>query len=489
MSGRWPDGYASPARPSPKSDGTTCSHETHRSGNPDGRSKNPEPKRRSRGRGRGSAMRFVEGREPLLRRLRVRGLLSFGPDTPEFEFSPLDVLIGANAAGKSNFLEAIRLLAPAPTDLAGAIRRGGGVGDWLWKGEGAASSAVLSAEVGPYPETGRMLRCDLEIAGGDDGRLVVSDERIEEAPSDGASAESSEERLLYGTVDGVPVLRATDRPEAGGWPEEGAQVGEPTLTMFPSQAATEQRERGQGLVRLRGDAIRPDESILSRQRDLELCPELSWLARQLGRIEIYGARPVGPESPVRRPQTAGLPGDRLFPDASNLASVWREIERRAPGRLDEQLRRFLPRWKRLSMRESGGKIECLFHEFGLETPMPATGAADGTIRFITLLAALLAPSPPSVLCLEHPEAGLHHDHLLQFGGLLADACERMQVLVTTHSEFLVSEFTTRPEAVIVCDRTENGTALRRLDAEVMEKWPDEGSLGDLWCMGALEGTS
>ena len=42
-------------------------------------------------------MRFVEGREPFLRRLRVRGLLSFGPDTPDFEFSPLDVLIGANA--------------------------------------------------------------------------------------------------------------------------------------------------------------------------------------------------------------------------------------------------------------------------------------------------------------------------------------------------------------------------------------------------------
>ena len=434
-------------------------------------------------------MRFVEGREPFLRRLRVRGLLSFGPDTPEFEFSPLDVLIGANAAGKSNFLEANRLLAAAPTDLAGALRRGGEVADWLWKGEGAASSATLSAEVGPYPETGRTLYYDLEFAGGDDGRLVVSDERIEEAPSDSASADNREERFLYGTVDGVPVLRATERHEAGGWPEEGAQVGEPTLTMFPSQAETEQREQGQGLVRLRGEAIRPDESVLSRHRDLEPYPELSWLARQLGRIEIYGARPVGPDAPARRPQPVDLPGDRLLPDASNLASVWREIERRQPGRPDDLLRRFLPRWERLSTRESGGKVECLFHEFGLEDPIPATGAADGVIRFITMLAALVAPSPPSVLCLEHPETGLHHDHMLQFGGLLADACERMQVLVTTHSEFLVSEFTTRPEAVIVCEREDHGTALRRLDPEVMEQWPEEGSLGDLWCMGALGGTS
>ena len=434
-------------------------------------------------------MRFVEGREPFLRRLRVRNLLSFGPDTPEFEFSPIDVLIGANAAGKSNFLEAIRLLAAAPTDLAGAFRRGVGVGDWLWKGEGAALSATLSAEVGPYPETGRMLRYDLEIAGGDDGRLVVSDERIEEAPSDDASVDGRSARLLYGTVDGVPMLRAVDRLDAGGWPSEGARLGEPTLTMFPAQAEREQREQGQGLVPLRGDAIRPDQSILARCRDLEPSPELSWLARQLSRIEIFGAPPVGPDAPVRKPQPADLRGDRLLPDASNLAAVWREIERREPGRPDDLLRRFLPRWERLSTRESAGKVECLFHEFGLRAPIPTAGVADGTIRFITMLAALLAPSPPSVLCLEHPEAGLHHDHLLQFGGLLADACERMQVLVTTHSEFLVSEFTTRPEAVIVCDRTEKGTALRRLDAEVMEQWPDEGSLGDLWCMGALGGTS
>ena len=434
-------------------------------------------------------MRFVEGREPFLRRLRVRNLLSFGPDTPDFEFSPIDVLIGANAAGKSNFLEAIRLLAAAPTDLAGALRRGGGAGRWLWKGGGAASSATLSAEVGPYPDTGRMLRYHLEITAGDDGGLVVSDERVEEGRSDGASAEGREERLLYGTVDGVPVLRAAEPPGAGGWSAEGARVGEPMFTMFPAEAETERRAPGQGLVQLGRDAIRPDQSILARGRDLEPSPELAWLARQLGRIQVFGAPPVGSDAPVRRPQPVDQSGDRLLPDASNLASVWREIERRQPGRPDDLLRRFLPRWERLSTRESGGKVECLFHEFGLEDPIPATGVADGTIRFITMLAALLAPAPPSVLCLEHPETGLHHDHMLQFGGLLADACERMQVFVTTHSEFLVSEFATRPEAVIVCDRTENGTALRRLDAEVMEQWPDEGSLGDLWCMGALGGTS
>ena len=426
-------------------------------------------------------MRFVEGREPFLRRLRVRGLLSFGPDTPEFEFSPLDVLIGANAAGKSNFLEAIRLLAAAPTDLAGAVRRRGGVGDWLWKGEGAAASATLSAEVGPYPETGRRLRYHLEITGDDHGRPVVSDERVEEAPSADAPAEGSEARLIYGTLCGRRLLRVAE-----GWKR--------SWSYRVDREAEIKIGGGRKLIPSQ-HRLRPDESVLARHRDTEVqhrdaevCPELSWLARQLGRIAVFGARPVGPEAPVRRPQPAGLRGDRLLPDASNLASVWREIERREPGRPNELLRRFLPRWERMSTRESDGKIECLFHEFGLEAPVPAAGVADGTIAFVTVLTALLAPSPPSVLCLEKPETDLHPDHLFQLECLLADACEHTQVLLTTHSDDLVSGFTDRPESVAVCERRENGTVLRRLDPKVVEEWAEDGPLGDLWRFGALGGT-
>ena len=426
-------------------------------------------------------MRFVEGRAPFLRRLRVRGLLSFGPDTPDFEFSPLDVLIGANAAGKSNFLEAIRLLAAAPNDLARAIRQRGGVGDWLWKGGDASSSATLSAEVGPYPETGRMLRYHLEITGDADGGPVVSDERVEEAPSESVSEDNRAARHIHGTLNGERLTRVAE-----GWK--------------PGWSYPEEREAeieiggGRKLVRSQSRS-RPDESVFARHRDTEVqhrdaevCPELSWLARELGRIQILGHRPIGPDSPVRRRQPADLPGDRLLPDASNLASVWREIERREPGRPVKLLRRFLHRWERLSTRKSNGKIECLFHEFGLETPIRATGVADGTIAFLTVLAALLAPSPPSVLCLEKPEADLHPDHLFQLEGLLADACERTQVFLTTYSDDLVSGFTDRPESVAVCERQENGTVLRRLDPKVLEQWAEDGPLGDLWRFGALGGT-
>ena len=72
-------------------------------------------------------MRFIQS-------IRLENILSFGPDTAELPLEPLNVLIGPNASGKSNLIEALSLLHAAPSDLQEPVRRGGGISDWLWKG-------------------------------------------------------------------------------------------------------------------------------------------------------------------------------------------------------------------------------------------------------------------------------------------------------------------------------------------------------------------
>ena len=61
----------------------------------------------------------------------------------------------------------------------------------------------------------------------------------------------------------------------------------------------------------------------------------------------------------------------------------------------------------------------------------------------------------------------------------------MQLLVTTHSESLVSALTGCPDAVIACERPAGATTLRRLDPEALQHWFDDYRLGDLWGMGEL----
>ena len=66
----------------------------------------------------------------FIQRLRMGGLLSFPPDMDFFELQPLNVLIGPNASGKTNFIEVLELLRATPTDFAAAIRDGGVAQEW-----------------------------------------------------------------------------------------------------------------------------------------------------------------------------------------------------------------------------------------------------------------------------------------------------------------------------------------------------------------------
>jgi predicted ATPase len=64
----------------------------------------------------------------------------------------------------------------------------------------------------------------------------------------------------------------------------------------------------------------------------------------------------------------------------------------------------------------------------------------------------------------------------------------MQLIITTHSDRLIEEFTEIPEAVIVCEKENGASTLRRLSADQLSSWLKEYSLGELWTKGELGGT-
>ena len=78
--------------------------------------------------------------------------------------------------------------------------------------------------------------------------------------------------------------------------------------------------------------------------------------------------------------------------------------------------------------------------------------------------------------------------IYELGKLLVDASTRMQLIVTTHSTQLIEAFTDRPESVIVCEKEDGASTLRRLDAHKLSEWLKEYSLGQLWTQGQIGGT-
>ena len=98
----------------------------------------------------------------LLRSIRPRNLLSFGPETPALKLEALNILIGPNGSGKSNLIEALALIRATPVvpqnssaDILGVLRRGGGAQAWIWQGaknQQATIELVINNPKGKQPQ-------------------------------------------------------------------------------------------------------------------------------------------------------------------------------------------------------------------------------------------------------------------------------------------------------------------------------------------------
>lgn len=402
--------------------------------------------------------------KPLnFKRLRLSGFLSFAPDSDAVDLRNLNVLIGPNGSGKSNLIEAFELLHSTPTAFANAIRDGGGAGEWVWKGKGRATEATIEAVLGTSATNSRDLRYQLAFRSVAH-RLEIVDEVLEETTRRAPNAKDV--FFFYRFQGGHPAINTR---------KSTSKVQEPKASDYVSR-------------RIERQTLRPDESVLSQRKEPDLYPEVAWLGDQFSRIQTFREWSFGRYAEVRKPQSASLPGDTLSADSSNLGMVLNELEHRGHGpEFNRCLKRFFPRFERMSTRVIGGTVQFYLHESAFGSPIPATRLSDGTIRFLALLVILLSPSPPPVVCIEEPELGLHPDALLLIAELLVAASERMQLVVTTHSDALISALTEHAESVLVCERIAGATMVRRIEAEKLQHWLDRYRLGDLWRMGELGG--
>ena len=116
-----------------------------------------------------------------------------------------------------------------------------------------------------------------------------------------------------------------------------------------------------------------------------------------------------------------------------------------------------------------------------------TRLSDGALRYLCLIAILCNPNPPPLICIEEPELGLHPDIIPMLSDLLIEASERTQLIVTTHSDVLLDTLNERPEVVMVCEKKEGQTQIKRLNAEELAANLEEYSLGKLWMDGSIGG--
>ncbi|EAK0979881.1 chromosome segregation protein SMC [Campylobacter lari] len=405
----------------------------------------------------------------LIQKIKIKNVLSFSEEGIELDLRNLNVIIGANGSGKSNFIEVISLLQTAPTHLASVVRDRGGIATWLHNNGKNKDSRVASIEVvtsitSDHRKYNKPIKHKIEFTKSNN-KFELVDEVIEDSEKTDVNAKQA--FFYYKYQNNRPIIATKEN-----------------CNDKNKRRNAERCER-----HLERDSIDHEQSILSQRKSPESYPEIAKLAQAYEQIKIYREWTFGRYSKPREPQRADMRNDFLEENCENLALVLNKIEQDpvAKNKILKHLKLLYPRFNNYSVLVEAGSAQIFFIEDNIS--IPATRLSDGTLRYLSLLAALYNPTKPnSIVCIEEPELGLHPDILPNLAKLLKEASQDRQIIVTTHSDILISALSDTPESVIVSENTKGFTTLRRLKMDDLKKWLEEDySLGELWNEGKIGG--
>lgn len=368
-----------------------------------------------------------------IRTLTVRGYKSIKA-LENFELRPLNILIGANGAGKSNFIGLFRFLASVVSDSFPLdVQKWGGPEALLYFG----------SKLTP--------RIDLEI-------LFT--------PNQGQTGtfENGYRITLEATQDNRLIF-AREEPTV-----EGNFFKKYSLGAGHDTARIRTDKEGAG-------------AMVSR-----------YVLEKLQIWRQYHFHDTGDTAAVKRMH--GINDNlRLKPDAANLAAYLRKLKttpvyESSYQRIVETIRRAAPFFGDFVFRDDAGDfIELEWTERGRpDTPWKAHVLSDGTLRFICLTTLLQQPQHllPDTILIDEPELGLHPFAINLLAEMLKEAAETKQVIVSTQSVELLNNF--QPEDVIVAQRENDASVFKRLDSDELADWlAEDYSLGELWKRNILGG--
>jgi predicted ATPase len=207
------------------------------------------------------------------------------------------------------------------------------------------------------------------------------------------------------------------------------------------------------------------------------------LRNLLGELTIYKPDP----NKLSHPGPVGIGKESVNADTSNLVGfldlMLGKYRRSTFNRIETDLQKCIPEFDEINLDDSPPTEELKkqfgdksFKKLGLTSSKQgitywADELSEGTLYFLALLAIINQPNPPKLLLLEEPERGIHPRRIrevMDFIFRLADEKD-IQIILTTHNEHVLDDFSTRPESVFVFDKDEEGaTYVRNLQKDIID---------------------
>ena len=362
---------------------------------------------------------------PTLKNIKIRGFRSIKEMT--LELRPLNVLIGANGAGKSNLIAFFKLV----NELMGGR---------LQQHIGATGRATANLHFGPRRTPQLEAELAFEVENGTDTYRM---------------------RLFHAAGDSMIFAEETLSFQQ---------------TNFPRPKVV---SLGVGHQETRiGDEAERDE------------PTAKTLRHLLNRCRVYHFHDTSPASRVRQYCYAG-DSRWLMPDAANLAAILHELKSSKETvyrRIVRTIRQVAPFFADFDLEPTDSKDIILnWRHCESDLVFGPHQLSDGTLRAICLISLLLQPKGnlPYLIVVDEPELGLHPYALSVIASLIRAASHHTQVLVSTQSSAFLDSF--EPEDIVVVELKNAATEFNRLEAEKLNTWLKDYSLGEIWEKNVIGG--
>ena len=359
-----------------------------------------------------------------LDKLTIKGFKSIR-SLIDFELTNLNVVVGANGAGKSNLISFFKMLRSLiDGNLNRYVRDNGGAGDILFNGRKVTEKMAFETRFGV-----RGFRFNL-VPTPSDACAIEDEARYYEPGATGWW-------LLGDSVDGTSRMVKEVIEE-----EAGARYSQPVFDAISSWQIYHFH----------------DTSATAAMRNYEIIEDMK----------------------VLRTDAANI-GPFLYKLKQAHSKEYKDIL--------NAIRMVLPFFDNfiLEPRESGAKreVNISWRQKGSDYPFQPYHLSDGSIRFICLVTALLQPNPPSTIIVDEPELGLHPAAIVILAELIQIAAKRTQLIVATQSPALIDQFGIKD--IIVVNREDGASTFRRLDEKDYSEWLKSYSIGELWMKNVIAG--
>jgi predicted ATPase len=347
----------------------------------------------------------------------------------DFSLNPgLNVLIGANGAGKSNFLNFFHLLKHMDErELDQYVKKMGRADSFFFQGASVTKEikARLSLE---------FLEFSFTLLPTLDGSLIVESTRM-----------SSVRRELSETC----------KP--------------------PDPSDVKNQALGAKFDDLKGVSAPPNPAVPygSIGEFLELC-------------QICDFRDTAPFSSLRK--DASVCNDKKFlADGSNLPAFLLSLQKGESGvyrKIRTAVKLIMPGFDDFALEPEENEalndkfVRLRWRQKGSGHLFQPWQMSDGSLRFLALSVALLQPNPPTLIVIDAPELSLHPESLATLAGFMHEAAYNSQLIVTTQSPDLLNAM--EPEDVVTVNMRNGESIFERLNRADLADWLNDYTIGDLW---------